>query len=58
MKMIEKLYTEHLSEAIGYRVDNIENINILELDEESIVELYKSGGLLYFRDFETNFNIF
>ncbi|MBD2451601.1 TauD/TfdA family dioxygenase [Nostoc sp. FACHB-152] len=47
-----------LSENIGLQIINNDNISILELNLEEITNLFKSYGVLLFRGFETNTNIF
>ena len=58
MKTSTNFYTQPLSEAVGQQVVNTENINIFDLDEEAIIQLFKSEGALLFRGFETNIEIF
>ena len=56
--MNTKLYTKPLSEKVGQKVINDNNISILELDKEAIISLFQSDGLLLFRGFETSIEIF
>jgi len=59
MTINTQLYTiEPLSELVGQQVINSDNISILKLNREEIISLFKSYGLLLFRGFETNFDIF
>ncbi len=58
MKITTKLHAQPLSEIFGQQVINTENINILELDEESIIQMFQSEGVLLFRGFATNVEIF
>jgi alpha-ketoglutarate-dependent taurine dioxygenase len=47
-----------ISGRIGQQITNIGNANILELDLEEIISLFKSYGVLLFRGFENNADIF
>ncbi len=58
MKKIQKIHTEPLSDKVGQKVVNTDKINIFDLDEESIINLFQSEGVLLFRGFETNIEIF
>ncbi len=53
-----QLYIQPLSELVGQQVINSDNISILEMKREEIITLFKSYGLLLFRGFETNVDIF
>lgn len=53
-----QLYIQPLSELVGQQVINSDNISILEMKREEIITLFKSYGLLLFRAFETNVDIF
>lgn len=53
-----KLNTQRLSEPASQAILNSDNINILDLDREEIISLFKSYGFLLFRGFETNVDIF
>ncbi len=43
-----------ISDSIGQEIINIGHINILELDQEEIISLFKSYGILLFRGFNTD----
>lgn len=58
MNIKSKPHAQPLSERVGYQVVNIDQVNILDLDEESIINLFQSNGVLLFRGFETNVEIF
>ena len=58
MKTDAKLYTQPLSEMLGQQVVNSENMNILALNEAAIIKLFQSEGVLLFRGFATNVEIF
>lgn len=47
-----------ISERIGLKITSVDNANILKLDLESIINLFKSYGVLLFRGFATNTEIF
>ncbi|MGF1980208.1 MAG: TauD/TfdA family dioxygenase [Nostoc sp. CmiSLP01] len=47
-----------MSNVIARNIFNINNINLLELDKEEIINLFKSSGILLFRGFHTNADIF
>ena len=53
-----RFYIQPLSEAVGQQVVNTENINIFDLNKESIFKLFQSEGVLLFRGFETNIETF
>ncbi|SRR5579883_14911 len=58
MKTTAKLYTQPLSEAVGQQILNVENVNLCDLHEASIINLFKAEGVLLFRDFATSVEIF
>ncbi|MGA9377511.1 MAG: TauD/TfdA family dioxygenase [Phormidium sp.] len=58
MKINTSLHTQVLSEKAGKQIINIDRINILDLDQQEIIQLFKAEGLLLFRGFETNVEIF
>lgn len=58
MKTNAKLYTQPLSETVGQQIINTDNVDICDLHEESIVNLFKTEGVLLFRGFATNAEIF
>lgn len=58
MKINMPLHTQVLSEKAGKQIINIDHINILGLDRQEIIQLFKAEGLLLFRGFETNVEIF
>lgn len=47
-----------LSKNTGIQITNNDNISLLELNLEEITNLFKSSGVLLFRGFETDVNIF
>lgn len=47
-----------LSETVGIQLINSGNTNIIDLDEALVINLFKAEGLLLFRGFETNVDIF
>ncbi|MBD2681859.1 MULTISPECIES: TauD/TfdA family dioxygenase [Nostoc] len=47
-----------ISNGIGQEIININNISVLELDKEEIINLFKSYGILLFRGFQANAEIF
>ena len=49
-----KVNIELLSENVGQQIINTDNINILDLDREEIINLFKSYGFLLFRGFENS----
>lgn len=58
MKMITQLHTQLLSETVGQQVINTNNVSISDLDKESIINLFRSYGVLLFRGFETDVETF
>ena len=53
-----KIQIEKLSDKVGRKIHNIENTNLLQLNKEEIINLFKSYGVLLFRGFETDIDIF
>ncbi|MBX9257286.1 TauD/TfdA family dioxygenase [Desmonostoc muscorum CCALA 125] len=49
---------QSISNGIGKEIININNISVLELDKEEIINLFKSYGILLFREFLANAEIF
>lgn len=49
---------EPISERIGQKIININNVSILKLELEEIIRLFKYSGVLLFRGFETNTKVF
>lgn len=49
---------QSISERIGQQIINSDNKNILEISKEEIVSLFKTYGVLLFRGFTTDTNIF
>lgn len=47
-----------ISDGIGQEITNIDNISILELDKEEVICLFKDYGILLFRGFDVNVEIF
>ncbi|MEH2462503.1 TauD/TfdA family dioxygenase [Nostoc sp.] len=47
-----------ISDGIGQEIINLDNVNILELDKEQIVSLFKSDGILLFRRFDVDTDTF
>lgn len=58
MKDNAQIYTKPLSKTIGQQIINANNSSILELSKESIVNLFRDRGVLLFRGFEANVEIF
>ena len=58
MKIATQLHTRPLSATVGQQVINADNVSIFDLNQESIVNLFQSDGLLLFRGFETNIETF
>lgn len=50
--------TQLLSETVGQTIINTDNINLLDLDREEIINLFKSYGILLFRGFENSVDTF
>lgn len=53
-----QLHTESFSETFGQKIINTENISIVDLDKESIINLFRSHRLLLFRGFEADVETF
>ena len=53
-----KINTQLLSENVGQKIINIDNINISNLDREEIINLFKYYGVLLFRGFENSVDTF
>jgi alpha-ketoglutarate-dependent taurine dioxygenase len=53
-----KINTQPLSENVGQQIINTDNINILDLDREEIINLFKSYGFLLFRGSENSVDTF
>ncbi|MEG3910985.1 TauD/TfdA family dioxygenase [Microcoleus sp. w2-18bC1] len=53
-----KVNTQLLSKNVGQQIINTDNINILDLDREEIINLFKSYGFLLFRGFENSVDTF
>ncbi|MCF2148657.1 TauD/TfdA family dioxygenase [Desmonostoc muscorum LEGE 12446] len=49
---------QSISNDIGKEIININNITVLELDKEEIINLFKSYGILIFRGFMADAEIF
>ncbi|BAZ32825.1 taurine catabolism dioxygenase TauD/TfdA [Cylindrospermum sp. NIES-4074] len=49
---------EPIAERIGQQITNLDNVSILEIDKERIISLFKSDGVLLFRGFDTDTDIF
>ncbi|GBF80515.1 TauD/TfdA family dioxygenase [Aphanothece sacrum] len=58
MKLNTRLYTQPLSNLLGQTILNRNNTSILELDKSEIIELFQSYGVLLFRGFEADVEIF
>jgi len=50
--------TQPISDSIVQEIINLDNISILELDKEEIISLFKSNGVLLFRGFDVDTNLF
>jgi alpha-ketoglutarate-dependent taurine dioxygenase len=46
------------SNGIVQQINNLDNVSILELDKEEIISLFKSNGILLFRGFDVDVDIF
>lgn len=53
-----QLYTKPLSKTVGQQIINANNSSIFELNKELIINLFRSHGLLLFRGFEADVEIF
>lgn len=58
MKANAQFYTEPLSKNVGQQIINPNNSNLLALNKESIINLFRSHGLLLFRGFEADVETF
>lgn len=58
MKTITELRTKPLPENVGSIIINANNGSILDLDKESIINLYRCQGVLLFRGFEADVETF
>ncbi len=58
METIAQLCIQPLSKTVGQQVINANNSSILELNKESIINLFRSQGLLLFRGFEADVETF
>ncbi|MEH2169912.1 MAG: TauD/TfdA family dioxygenase [Nostoc sp.] len=47
-----------ISDSIVQEINNLDNVSILELDKEEIISLFKANGILLFRGFNVNVDIF
>ncbi|MEH2448823.1 MAG: TauD/TfdA family dioxygenase [Nostoc sp.] len=47
-----------ISDAIGQEIINLDHVSILELDKEKIISLFKHYGILLFRGFDVETDIF
>ena len=47
-----------ISDSIVQQIVNVDSVSILELDKEKIISLFKFYGVLLFRGFDTNADIF
>ncbi|MEH2402357.1 TauD/TfdA family dioxygenase [Nostoc sp.] len=47
-----------ISDAIGQEIINLDHVSILELDKEKIINLFKHYGILLFRGFDVEIDIF
>jgi len=56
--MTTQLHRQPLSDNFGQEVINVDNISILDLNQEEIINLFQSSGVLLFRGFETNVETF
>ena len=50
--------TQPISDSIVKEIINLDNISILELEKEEIISLFKSHGVLLFRGFDVDTNLF
>ncbi|MDJ0556204.1 MAG: TauD/TfdA family dioxygenase [Microcoleaceae cyanobacterium MO_207.B10] len=53
-----KIEIQALSEKVGKKITNVGNISLLEIKQEEIINLFKSSGVLLFRDFENDLDTF
>ncbi|MBN3888445.1 MAG: TauD/TfdA family dioxygenase [Nostoc sp. JL31] len=47
-----------MSDSIVQEINNLDNVSILELDKEEIINLFKANGILLFRGFDVDVDIF
>ncbi|MEH1914227.1 TauD/TfdA family dioxygenase [Nostoc sp.] len=47
-----------ISDSIVQEINNLDNVSILELDKEEIINLFKANGILLFRGFDVDVDIF
>ncbi|MGV0102205.1 TauD/TfdA-like domain-containing protein [Nostoc sp. DSM 114160] len=47
-----------ISDSIVQKINNLDNVSILELDKEEIISLFKANGILLFRGFDVDVDIF
>ncbi|MBN4004358.1 MAG: TauD/TfdA family dioxygenase [Nostoc sp. LPT] len=47
-----------ISDSIVQKISNLDNVSILELDKEGIISLFKANGILLFRGFDVDVDIF
>ncbi|WP_448268655.1 TauD/TfdA family dioxygenase [Nostoc sp. DSM 114159] len=47
-----------ISDSIVQEINNLDNVSILELDKEEIISLFKANGILLFRGFDVDVDIF
>ncbi|MHC5672871.1 TauD/TfdA family dioxygenase [Nostoc sp.] len=50
--------TQTISDSIVKEIINLDNISILELDKKEIISFFKSHGVLLFRGFDVDTNLF
>ncbi|MBC1223968.1 TauD/TfdA family dioxygenase [Nostoc sp. UCD121] len=50
--------THFISTSIVKEINNSDNVSILELDQEEIISLFKANGILLFRGFDVDVDIF
>ncbi|MEH2413872.1 TauD/TfdA family dioxygenase [Nostoc sp.] len=49
---------QFISDSIVQEINNLDNVSILQLDKEEIISLFKSNGILLFRGFDVDVDIF
>ncbi|MEJ6484954.1 TauD/TfdA family dioxygenase [Nostoc punctiforme UO1] len=54
--MAKKIHS--ISTSIVKEINNSDNVSILELDKEEIISLFKANGILLFRGFDVDVDIF
>lgn len=47
-----------ISDSIVQEINNLDNVSILELDKEEIINLFKANGILLFRGFDVDVDVF